>query len=169
MWFRCPVALCCGAFLLMSVTPPAGACPWKGRHSRPVYYAPPMYVVPTPHVHPAEPPSTAGASIAAVDNRFNPPTLTVQPGTTVRWVNSGRHPHTVTDRGGKFDSGDITPGADYTVTFQTPGTYQYYCKHHKGMEGTVVVGDPARPPAPKPGPSPAPPPEPKPVPKKIGY
>jgi hypothetical protein len=139
MWFRCPVALCCGAFLLMSVTPPAGACPWKGRHSRPVYYAPPMYVVPTPHVHPAEPPSTAGASIAAVDNRFNPPTLTVQPGTTVRWVNSGRHPHTVT------------------------------CKHHKGMEGTVVVGDPARPPAPKPGPSPAPPPEPKPVPKKIGY
>ena len=55
-------------------------------------------------------------------------------------VNSGAHPHTVTDRGGKFDSGDIAPGGTYSVTFQTPGTYRYYCKHHQGMEGTIVVG-----------------------------
>jgi plastocyanin len=167
MRFRHVIALSLGALILTAIAPPASACPWKNRHSRPVYYAPPMYVAPAPHMLPgAPPPPTTTAMIGAADNRFNPPTLTVQPGTTVRWLNSGSHPHTVTDRGGKFDSGDIAPGATYSITFQTPGTYQYYCKHHKGMEGTIVVGDPARTP-PKPGPVPTP--EPKPVPKKVGY
>ena len=87
-------------------------------------------------------PSATAMTVAAADNRFDPPTLTVQPGTTVKWTNNGTHPHTVTDRGGKFDSGDIAPGGTYSVTFQTAGTYRYYCKHHKGMEGTIVVGEP---------------------------
>jgi plastocyanin len=91
------------------------------------------------------PSATATASaVSAKDNSFDPPTLNVRPGTTVRWTNSGRNPHTVTDRDGKFDSGDIAPGASYTYTFQTPGTYRYYCKHHKGMEGTIVVGEPGK-------------------------
>jgi len=85
---------------------------------------------------------TTAATVAAADNRFDPPTLNVPPGTTVKWANGGTHPHTITDRGGKFDSGDIAPGGTYSVTFQTPGTYRYYCKHHKGMEGTIVVGQP---------------------------
>jgi len=86
-------------------------------------------------------------TVNAADDRFDPPTLTVAPGTTVRWTNTGHHPHTVTDRGGKFDSGDVAPGATYSATFSTPGTYRYYCKHHKGMEGTIVVGEPGKAPA----------------------
>jgi plastocyanin len=92
---------------------------------------PPIPTVPAP---------TTATTVTAADNRFDPPTLAVQPGTTVKWANGGSHPHTVTDRAGKFDSGDIAPGGTYSVTFQTPGTYRYYCKHHKGMEGTIVVG-----------------------------
>jgi len=65
----------------------------------------------------------------------------------VRFVNNGQHVHTVTDRGGKFDSGDIPAGGNYTVTFQTSGTYKYHCKHHKGMEGTIVVGEAGKAPA----------------------
>lgn len=157
------LALAAGALLLVMVAPPtARACHWWGHHRpaygpmyyapAPAYYAPPMYAAPAPGPYlmpgpmppvptvPA-PPATA-AAVAAADDRFDPPTLTVQPGTTVKWTNAGKHPHTVTVRGGKFDSGDVAPGGTYSVTFQTPGTYRYYCKHHKGMEGTIVVGQP---------------------------
>jgi plastocyanin len=156
--------------LITVAVPVASACPWGGGgYSQPMYgYGPgyyqpaPMYYAPAPTYYapptyyptgpgpgqaprampsiPTVPAPTTAATVTAADDRFDPPTLNVQPGTTVRWTNNGNHPHTVTDRGGKFDSGDIAPGASYTVTFSTPGTYKYYCKHHKGMEGTIVVG-----------------------------
>src|SRR5947209_8272242 len=146
-------ALPLGAVLLILVAPQAArACHWWHHHGAtygPVYAAPaPMYYTPPPYFAPGPPapqmlpgamvptvpvrPTTA-ATVVAADDRFDPPTLTVAPGTTVKWTNAGKHPHTVTDRGGKFDSGDIAPGGTYGVTFQTPGTYRYYCKHHKGM------------------------------------
>jgi plastocyanin len=81
------------------------------------------------------------ATVAAYDNRFEPSTINVQPGTTVRWVNYGHHSHTVTATDGRWDSGDIKPGASYSATFKQPGTYYYYCRHHTqdNMKGTVVV------------------------------
>ena len=165
-----------GTVVLIAMAPQtASACHWWHRHHRPMhapayyapapmyhapaptYYAPPMYYpsAPAPGLAPrAMPPiptvpapSTTAATVAAADNRFEPPTLNVAPGTTVRWTNRGTHKHTVTDRDGKFDSGDIAPGATYSATFSTPGTYRYYCKHHKGMEGTIVVGEPGKTPA----------------------
>ena len=87
------------------------------------------------------------SSVSAKDNVFDPATITVQPGTTVRWVNNGQHPHTVTARDGSFDSGNIAPGGSFTHTFSTAGAVRYYCKLHKGMEGTVVVGEPKKMPA----------------------
>jgi plastocyanin len=155
MRFRHLFILTLGVITPIAIAPHmAGACPWKNRqqavyYAPPMYYAPPTYAVPGAAV-PARP--TTAVAVSAADNRFDPPTLTVQPGTTIRWTNTGKHPHTVTDQGGKFDSGDIAPGATYSVTFQTPGTYRYYCKHHKGMEGTIVVGEPGKLPAPGPGP-----------------
>jgi plastocyanin len=101
-------------------------------------------MVPGQPYRPGMPPTATASSVAAKDNAFDPPTLTVQPGTTVRWENRGAHPHTVTSRDGKFDSGEIAPGSSYTYTFQTAGTYRYYCKLHKGMEGTIVVGEPKK-------------------------
>jgi plastocyanin len=105
--------------------------------------APGMRAMPAAPLGPSPAPAAAG-TVTARDNTFDPATLNVQPGTTVRWVNNGQHPHTVTDRDGKFDSGDIRPGGSFTHTFQTAGTYRYYCKHHKGMEGTIVVGEPGK-------------------------
>ena len=76
------------------------------------------------------------------DNYFEPTTLNIPPGTTVRWVNYGKHPHTVTSKDGGWGSGDIPRGAAYSATFQYPGTYYYYCRHHTKdkMQGTIVVG-----------------------------
>jgi len=88
----------------------------------------------------------AGATTVTVgvhDNIFRPETISVKPGTTVRWVNDGQHAHTVTFQDGHWDSGDIPPGATSSETFRNPGTFYYYCRHHKGMKGIVVVGDAA--------------------------
>jgi plastocyanin len=91
---------------------------------------------------PAAPPRRGAlAQVGAYDDHFGPRTITVPPGTTVRWTNYGRHVHTVTFRAGGFDSGDIPPGGSYTATFTRPGVYPYYCRHHtrEGMRGTIVV------------------------------
>jgi plastocyanin len=80
-------------------------------------------------------------TVGAYDNRFSPQTITVQPGTTVKWVNYGQHNHTITANDDSWNSGDIKPGASYSATFKRPGTYYYYCRHHRQdkMQGVVNV------------------------------
>jgi plastocyanin len=73
------------------------------------------------------------------DGTFEPATLTIRPGTAVRWTNDGREVHTVTAVKGEFDSGDVQPGREFSATFTKPGTFEYYCRHHKDMKGTIVV------------------------------
>jgi hypothetical protein len=108
------------------------------------YYHPapthPLTVVPT-HPMPLRPHPAVFANVTAKDNAFDPVTINIQPGTTIRWTNAGMRTHTVTANDGKWDSGDIPHGASYNVTFVTTGTYKYHCKHNKGMEGTIVVGE----------------------------
>jgi plastocyanin len=73
------------------------------------------------------------------DGAFEPATITIKPGTAVRWTNDGEKLHTVTAVKGDWDSGDIPAGKDFTATFTKPGTFEYYCRHHKNMKGTIVV------------------------------
>ena len=40
---------------------------------------------------------------------FDPADITVEPGTTVMWVNEGTHPHTFTSDDGQFDSETLMP------------------------------------------------------------
>jgi len=77
------------------------------------------------------------------DFYFSPAKITVEPGTTVTWVNQGRHPHTVTSFDGQFDSGVLRPGDSYKVKFKGHGTLGYYCAIHPFMRGNVGVGTPA--------------------------
>ena len=77
------------------------------------------------------------------DNYFSPADITVPAGTTVTWVQSGNNPHTTTSYDGLWDSG-ILPGGSgqtFSYTFNTPGTYRYFCRPHEaiGMVGTVTV------------------------------
>src|SRR5215216_6737573 len=77
------------------------------------------------------------------DNFFDPANITVEPGTTVTWVQSGNNPHTTTSYDGLWDSG-LLPGRSgqtFSFTFNTPGTYRYFCRPHEamGMVGTVTV------------------------------
>lgn len=75
-----------------------------------------------------------------VDFELLPATMTVQVGTTVTWRNEGKRPHTVTDRGGAFDTQPISPGATGSITFGVPGRYAYFCRINPGrMNATIVV------------------------------
>lgn len=78
--------------------------------------------------------------VGLADNRFDPPTVSVPVGTTVRWTNRGQHKHTVTSDKGDWGSKELAPKAVYEYTFTQPGTYAYHCQvHPKEMRGTVVV------------------------------
>jgi len=58
----------------------------------------------------------------------------------VIWVNNDAVPHTATGENTEIlQSGTIEPGDDFTQTFDTPGTYAYYCEFHPDMTGTVIV------------------------------
>jgi plastocyanin len=83
------------------------------------------------------------------DNFFAPANITVEPGTTVTWVQSGNNSHTTTSYDGLWDSGLIEGGSggSFSYTFEEPGTYDYFCIPHEalGMVGSVTVADGASP------------------------
>src|ERR1044072_6341442 len=59
-----------------------------------------------------------------------PATLVVRAGDTVVWKNEDVVPHTATDRGKAFDSGNIEPGGSWRYVAGRKGTYFYYCAYH---------------------------------------
>jgi len=90
----------------------------------------------------------ATVDVQVADFQFTPSTVTVQTGDTVRWTwgNSG---HSVTSgsgcaSNGLFDSGVRNTGFVFTFTFNTPGTFPYFCIPHCsiGMVGSVTVSAP---------------------------
>lgn len=88
------------------------------------------------------PTAPAGTSVRMAGSRFEPATLTVAPGATVRWFNDDALPHTVTATDGSWDSGNLAPGASFERGYDLPGTYPYLCLYHPGMTGTIVVAAP---------------------------
>lgn len=74
-----------------------------------------------------------------VNWRFDPGTITITAGAAVTWVNQGSVAVTVTSADGLFDSESIAPGGSFSQTFDTPGTYRYFCVPYPNMKGTVVV------------------------------
>lgn len=86
--------------------------------------------------------TTQTAYVSMQFNRFAPADITVAAGTTVVWTNddydSGEY-HDVIAENGSFISETFAPGFWYSVLFETPGTYVYYCDLHEGMFGRVFV------------------------------
>jgi plastocyanin len=72
------------------------------------------------------------------NNSFNPSSITIAQGATVKWINKDNATHNVVS-GSAFSSGDIVGGASYSRTFTSTGTFQYVCTYHMGMGGSVVV------------------------------
>ncbi len=70
---------------------------------------------------------------------FAPAELTVETGDTVVWANHDIVPHTTTADGKQFDSGGVSPGAEWTLVARQPGRIPYTCLFHPTMKGVLVV------------------------------
>jgi plastocyanin len=81
-----------------------------------------------------------GASITISNFMFQPMSLTVSPGTTIKVTNKDSVTHTLTATNGEFNTGNISQNT--TKTFKAPsksGTYHYICTIHQYMMGTIIV------------------------------
>jgi plastocyanin len=90
----------------------------------------------------AEPgPEQAGEeTVVNVTMSFEPATVEIAAGDTVRWENTSGLPHTVTSTSGGMDFDEsLSSTGSVSITFDEPGTYEYECTIHPGMAGTVVV------------------------------
>jgi plastocyanin len=83
--------------------------------------------------------SASAASVTIGDFFFKPKDVTITAGQSITWTNKGKVSvgHTVTGNG--FDSGVLKPGATYTHSFSSAGTFDYVCTIHPNMRGTVTV------------------------------
>jgi plastocyanin len=78
------------------------------------------------------------------NDAFTPATKTVAMGTTILWTNKESDLHTVTSGtpgspSGVFGSTDLSLNGTFSFTFNTQGTFQYFCQNHNGMTGTIIV------------------------------
>src|SRR5438552_15142204 len=90
-----------------------------------------------PSPMPSPPPAPGGPSSASVaiavgaqslgNRAYTPDNLDVTAGTTVSWTNTDSISHTSTSDGSGWNSGVIAPGGQFSVAFQTAGTFPYHC------------------------------------------
>jgi len=90
--------------------------------------------------------NAAGSSTPGCEpDCFIPSTVVITVGGTVTWENTDTAAHTSSSGtpadgpDGVFDSSLIMAGGSYSHTFDTAGTYVYFCMVHPWMEGTVIV------------------------------
>lgn len=76
--------------------------------------------------------------------KYDTPEVTIKSGRTVTWVNTETMPHNVAFRAGmigdgKLDGAMLKRDETYSITFNEPGTYDYFCTPHPFMKGKVIV------------------------------
>lgn len=86
------------------------------------------------------------------DNRFEFTEIRIPVGGSVNWVGAGANPHNAVEANEEwstetvFGSLDQYEGDEAKLTYNTAGTYVFYCTYHgtadgDGMAGTLIVGD----------------------------
>lgn len=83
--------------------------------------------------------AASSAEVTMPGKFYAPAHLDVLVATTVTWKNVDRSTHTVTDDGDAFDSGHLSPGQSFSLSFDKPGTYEFHCTIHRFMTGSVSV------------------------------
>ncbi len=75
---------------------------------------------------------------------FEPSSVTIKAGDTVKFVNNKMAPHNAVFEGhDEYSHSDLafSPGESWEETFSDAGTYDFYCEPHRGagMVGQVIV------------------------------
>jgi plastocyanin len=73
------------------------------------------------------------------DFAFGPPTLSINPGSTVTWTNDDSFAHSIVANDVSFHSDDIGQSETFEHVFDTPGEFTYVCGIHPQMSGTITV------------------------------
>ena len=73
--------------------------------------------------------------------KFAPNPITVSLGDTIVWVNNDIVPHTATASDDSWDTGTLPTNGEGSVTVTKGMTGTYFCRHHPGMTGTVLLSD----------------------------
>lgn len=68
---------------------------------------------------------------------FNPESVGISPGDTIRWTNMDSATHIV--KGSTFESKSLAKGDTFEFVFTEPGVYDYICSIHPSMKGTITV------------------------------
>ena len=95
--------------------------------------------------NPTSPNTTPGTNEILMQNiAFSPASKTIAAGTTIKWINKDNTTHDVIsgtpgNPSGLFNSGNFGVNGEFTFTFNQAGTFQYFCSHHAGMTGTIIV------------------------------
>ena len=85
-----------------------------------------------------------GLNVGTAQLAFEPSTVNIKAGDTVKFVNNKLAPHNaVFDGHDEYSHSDLAfnPGESWEETFSEAGTYDYYCEPHRGagMVGKVIV------------------------------
>lgn len=70
---------------------------------------------------------------------FDPRSIAINVGDTVTWENAQGVAHTSSSIDGNWNSGSIATGETFEHTFDSAGTFNYFCSIHPTMLGTVEV------------------------------
>lgn len=81
----------------------------------------------------------ANFRVRIVDFAFRPRVIMGNVGDTVIWKNFGGDSHTSTSTTGVWDSGTLDPGETFAHTFDTAGSFRYFCEPHPFMTGRVII------------------------------
>lgn len=96
----------------------------------------------------APPPHEGVTDVAMRSIAFDPPTVTITQGESVRWTNlePALIPHTSTSgnpgeavAGSLWDSGLMNPGQSFTHQFNEVGEFVYYCATHPNQMRDAMV------------------------------
>jgi YVTN family beta-propeller protein len=83
--------------------------------------------------------SGAASKISIANFAFAPAALTVRHGTTVSWSNDDGSPHAVAFKDGSAGAKSLLPHDGFSRSFETAGTFDYFCSFHPYMTAKVVV------------------------------
>lgn len=92
-------------------------------------------------------PAASGASdevgtheVVIANFAYSPAELTVKVGESVTFTNQDPTPHTATAKDRDvLQTGTLDQGESVTITFDKPGTYEYFCEFHPDMKGVIIV------------------------------
>ena len=91
-----------------------------------------------PEVVPSDTGVEPAVTVYAIDNRYEPAHVEIEPGQAVRWVFEGQADHDVVAEDGSFVS-ELQRTGEYVHVFDEAGEWAYDCSIHPEMTGTVAV------------------------------